>query len=475
MRFAAIVIGIGLTTVACGGSSGSSTATLPAPATTGPTTSTTVDGSMLTPSTTTPNTTTSVVSATTEPGMAPNGEPMEIRRGLSIEQALLPDEALPPPWEPQWRLLDQPGYGAGPNQTNCDVYWALEELRGGGGGHAMWWIDGGNANHYVRRIDRSNVDSALGLGAIAERCPTVRWLEGGSFTVESVDLDHDAVGLKLTDEVTGDVTWFAMTVFGDLLSVIDVPLWTNVEGEMVGFDRDELNRLVSLMYERLQSADTLPLPTTTTIAPPTLVPATTAPPTTTNPTPLPTTTVPPAVTGLGKLLLERGELPAGFAEPEVRAHRPDDPDPELVAICPAAESVDRIDAMLTWSSTAERERVEIDQIIGRAESAAEASEVVLLFGEMAECELSEMFGEATEASGGVIDIAGADAATSLVVEPTDGSFLGEIIAVAIDDVVMVVSAGTTFEAEWVLEPPLDLDLTDAVAESAVAKVRAATS
>ena len=78
-----------------------------------------------------------------EDGFPPDDEPL-LR--LSIEDALLPDDAFGAPWELQWRQLDAVGFGAGPNQTDCDEYWAYEELLAGDGGHAMWWIDGGNAN-----------------------------------------------------------------------------------------------------------------------------------------------------------------------------------------------------------------------------------------------------------------------------------------------------------------------------------------
>jgi hypothetical protein len=187
----------------------------------------------------------------------------------------------------------------------------------------------------------------------------------------------------------------------------------------------------------------------------------------------PATTAPSPVTGLGKLLLGEEHLPAEFATPRLRTHQPDPSDPDLIESCPAASSVDRIDVMLTWSSTAEGDQIELGQFIGRADSSAEASEVVSLFGEVGSCDLSESFGEEVETTGGEAAISGADAAANLVIRPIDGSFLGEMIVVAVGDVVMIVSVGTTFGSDWEGDPPLDLDLADEIAEIALAKVRAA--
>ena len=174
----------------------------------------------------------------TQPGERPPGTDPEdgqtsdrraASQPLSIEDALLPDDALGAPWEFQWRNLDSIGYGAGPNQTDCDAYWAYETLLGGDGGHAMWWADGGNANHRVIRNDSfgSTMAELGSMVTIALQCPVVRWNEGGSFTTELFDdVDVDALIMRFIDEASGEVTWVAVTVTGDLISLLQMPLWT---------------------------------------------------------------------------------------------------------------------------------------------------------------------------------------------------------------------------------------------------------
>ncbi len=211
---------------------------------------------------------------------------------LSIEDALLPDDAFGAPWELQWRELKWVGYGAGPNQTDCDEYWAYEELLGGDGGHAMWWIDGGNANHRVVRLadEIEALPRLLEIAMIAENCPVVRWNEGGEFRVEVFTPDVEAIVMRFTDEGSGEITWVAVTLFGDLLSVLQIPLWTRADGTMIEVDLDEVTLVAAQMFQRLQDAGPEPTPSTPIIVP---SPVTTLPPpTTTVPVPSPTTTAP---------------------------------------------------------------------------------------------------------------------------------------------------------------------------------------
>lgn len=474
MRVLVFVLGIGLTLAACGGSGGvrTTSGTLPAPPTTDETEATASSSSV-------PTTIgSSAAPETTEPGRAPAGD-AEAEFPLSIEDALLPDDAFPAPWELQWRETDQAGYGSGPNQTDCAPYWAFEELRGAGGGHVMWWVDGGNANHYVTRVDADDVGSMYALASIADECPRVRWTEGGSFRTERIALpaSPEAVGLKLTDSASGETTWVAVIRRGDLISILDIPLWTDIDGDLVDFGAEDLNRLAAQMEVALQVAQRrseqspTKVPTTTTLAPPTPVPAT-GPPTT---LPQPATTVAPPITGLGKLLLDGTDLPTGFTAPSVRAHRPDGPDAELATVCPPAASIDRIDDMLEWSAEFDGPGVvAIDQNIGRAATAAEAGEVVELFAEMSDCDLSSSFGPTDDTSGGSIVISGADAAASLVVVAADEEFVGEVIVASVGDVLVVISAGSAADPESAgRRAELDLDLADALARLAVAKVRTA--
>ena len=447
-----------LSLAACGG--GSSSATIPAP-----TVPISVDSSTSVPVTTAPPATTSPSSrpsnsTSDQPGAAPEPGSANFGVRLDIEQALLPDAAFSSPWEPQFRETDRTGYGAGPNQTDCAPYWALEEMRGAGGGHAMWWVDGGNANHYVARVpDPDDVSALFEIASIPKMCPTVRWNEGGAFTTESIPLD-DGIGLRFTDTGSGEITWFAVVTFGDLASVLDVPLWTNVDGERVAFGRDDLNRLATQMDDLLRTAG----PADPNIAPSTTAPVTTTPNAST--TTIPTRPTDAPVTGLGKLLLGPADLPAGYGAPRVRAHTSTGPDDDLVEICPAAASIDQIDALLEWSAGfSTDDNVELEQIIGRAPSATDASDVVELFAEVVDCDLSKSFGADIESSGGMISIDGADAAASLLLTATDESFVGELIVMSVDDVVVIVSVA--FDEGALLED----SLAESIAALAVAKIR----
>lgn len=477
MRAPAIVLGLTLIAAACGGANAGGTAIATVPTTTDATTDATTDETTV--ENTAPTATTKpVIPPPTVPGERPvdDGGSASVRPELAIAVALLPDDAFAAPWELQWRELERTGYGAGPNQTDCAAYWAVEELRGGDGGHVMWWVDGGNANHYVSRFDGANgVHLVAQLASLATSCPVVRWLEGGSFATESIEL-ADGVGFRFTDAESGETTWFAAAVHRDVVSVLDIPLWTNIDGDAFDFDAGDLDRLTTQMYQLLLDAEAAPPEVT---VPPIAQPRPTTPPP--EIVPPPTTSLPPVpttisrdlvVTGVGKLLLGEAELPDRFDAPRVQKHRPDGPDDDLVAICPSGVSIERIDAMLEWGSMFEdHDGLQFNQIIGRADSVDAAVDVVDLFAETASCDLSASWGADAETSGGAIGIDGADAAASLVLQAVDGSFSGEIVALAVGDLVMIVSVGSSDAVSP--SEGMDLDVADAIAELAVAKVLAA--
>ncbi len=402
--------------------------------------------------------------ASSEPGR-PSNDAAQTSRMLSIADALLLDDALGAPWELQWRNTDQIAYGAGPNQTDCVPYWAVEQARGGAGGHVMWWVDGGNANHYVRRTTTSGGFAALReLASIPEQCPLVHWNEGGQFSTEAVAVS-DGVGLRLVDGQTGDVTWLAAAAHGALLSVLDVPLWTNVDGQQVDFGIAELRLLVKRMNEQLQTAGAEPgapsaaEPSTTSTTSPSSTPSTTAP--------WPTTQDEDA-TGLALLLLDESDLPAGFDSPSIRMHGAGETDDDFESTCPAGASIARIDAILEWAASSYRHNdgIEVEQMIGRASSATEATELVELFAAMAACDLSDSFGDDVSTSGGALDIAGADAAAHLVIADPLAGFSGEIVVIAVGDVVVI----ATITSNETLD--VDQDLADSIAMLVAAKVRA---
>jgi hypothetical protein len=451
MRAATILAALALLAAACGspaeqvsvGEQADDTVSLQLSTTTAPANSTST-----TPTSTTPGerppADQSQSSAYPEDGFPPDEQP-SIR--LSIEDALLPDDAFGAPWEPQRRQLDAVGYGAGPNQTDCDEYWAYEELLGGDGGHAMWWVDGGNANHRVTRIaDQGEVLARLvALGSIAENCPVVRWNEGGEFRVELFTPDVEALIMRFTDEASGEITWVAITSHGDLLSVLQIPLWTRADGTMIPVDFEDMTSVAAEMAQLVQDAGperTPPPPTTTVPEPPTIVPPQVPTP------PLPTSTVP--LDSLGQLLLVDGEAIDGWTFDGVTAYQSGGSDDGLVEACPAAESLDAIDQVLSWEAEFETSSGDdAVQIIGEMPDAAAATAVVEQFAEVAECDLTAVIPGAI-GSGGSIRVDGADAAGTLFIESEEleGTRL-ELGAAAIGSIVTVF----TLEAEMDADDP----------------------
>jgi hypothetical protein len=432
MRRSAFVLASVLMVAACGSSGLGAADTLPPPATDGST-------GTSTPTTTEPDRATT---DTTEPGTRPEDPPEPVAppeddQGpideppvrLSIEDALLPDEALPPPWEPQWRRLDRIGYPAGANQTDCDEYWEYESLLGSAAAEALWWMDGGNANHYVVRMDGEAeiLTTLISIASIAANCPTVTWNEGGSFTTEMIEFD-DAIGLRFDDAASGEVTWVLLTTFGDLVSVLSMPLWTPADGDLAEPSSDELSRLASLIYDRLEAAGAAeePVDVSTTEPPPIVAPPTTDPPV--------------EVTGTGELLLGESDLPEGWALAGLEISSPSPTDQEVLDECPAAASIDLVDLGLEWE--AEYESVfgsSAFELIGEMDSAAEASAAIEQFSTVWECDLGVLIEGATT-SGGPVVLAGADAAGRLVLEAPDLlDARAELVLAAIGNVVIVVS------------------------------------
>ena len=403
---------------------------------------------------------------TTVPGERPVAYPEEgpppdedVMLRLSIEDALLPDDAFDPPWELQWRQLDAIGYGVGPNQTDCDEDWAYEQLLAGDGGHAMWWTDGGNANHRVFRIEDQGevLANLMALGSLADNCPVINWSEGGRFTAELFTPDVEALIMRFDDEASGEVTWVAITLLGDLLSVLQIPLWTRADGTMIDVDLDEITVIAAEMFERLEAAgpDRSPPPpitvleTTTIPDPPTVV---TAPPVLPS---IPTTTV--VVDPLGQLLLAEVDLPGGWSVRSIAPYSAGSSDDAFVESCPAAASLDLIDEHLEWEAEfrtlAQREAV---QILGDTNDPERAMALVEQFSAVAECDLSELLPGAV-GSGGAVEIPGADAAGTLFIETPDliDTRL-ELGAAAIGSIVVVFTLEAEFDPETAGDQLLEL-------------------
>lgn len=406
------------------------------------------------PPATSPAPMTDVTATTIEPGtdpakqpgadeqqIAPPDEPRHEADAVdrrSIADALLPDDAFGPPWEPQSRVFDRPATPSGPDQTTCPAYWAFETLLGRGGGHALWWRDGGNANHHVVRVvsgDVELVQTMLAALRIAEECPVVKWLEGGSFTVEQLEFD-DAVGMRFDDRESGESTWVLLTAHADLVSILSMPIWPAADGTPPAPTDDELEALASQMYERLLAAG----PADDADAP-VIVPATTLPRSTVTTTTVTAGTVPPVVDGLGELLLTADELPDGWRLDGSSSYTAPGGDDDLVDTCPPAASMERIDAALAWeadfTAATGGDAFELIGDLGSAEAAAAAVEE---FASVAECDFGDVMPGAAW-SGGFEDVPGADVAARLTAEldDEDTGARFDLIIVAIDSIVIVVS------------------------------------
>jgi hypothetical protein len=367
---------------------------------------------------------------------------------------LLPDDALAAPWELQLRRVDEPGFGVGANQTDCESYWLMEELRGADGSRATWWTDGGRADQYVSVLTgQEALDDLVELAFAAQLCPVVRWNEGGSFTTENVTL-RAGFGFKFTDEESGEVTWSAVARAGDLVSVLDVSLWAVADGAPVDFDADDLDGLAIRMNALVARAASGPRGSSPVTVPPS--------------DGTPSTTLEPAVTGVGTSLLEQADLPTGFSGPRRRLHEVGDADTELVESCPAAASIEIIDSIFEWAASADGpDGMVVQQYIGVAASAEQAAEVIAQYADVAACDLSAAFAD-TDVSGGPIEIQDADAAATLVLHSSDGAYAGELIVLTVGDVVSAVSVGSAVGDS--LDPAAAHDL----AARAAAKIDAAS-
>lgn len=464
MRFPALIAGASLLLAACGSAPSSSADSVDetAPPSTTPVTKV--------PRTTVP-TTDATPPPTTEPGTDPNAidpatQPEE-GGPFALADALLPDDALPPPWEFQRRTADRVGYGAGPNQTTCPAYWGFESALGSDGAHAMWWRDGGNADHHVILMaDEADVVAlAMDLYELPDTCPVVKWLEGGSFTTQRIDL-QDGLGLRFQDEGSGDVTFVVLTANDRLLSVLHMPLWTATDGTPPEMSGEELSRLATQMYERTRLVDLTQAPGTAPAT--TLPPKSTPAPTTEAPRPPATTEPPVEPSGLALLLLTDDDLPQGWWVSDVSPYTPVGSDDPFVEACPAAESIDRVDAVFEW---------EADFFAGAPDSASEligdlgdaelAATTVEEFGRIADCDLSQLMDGSTGLSwsGGIEDVPGADVAARLSVEISDGvEARFDLVMVSVGSIVAVVSIEATSGDE---QPILDL------AQRAAKKIAAA--
>lgn len=360
----------------------------------------------------------------------------------SIADALLPEGAFPPPWDPKHRDPAVVGYETAPFQSSCPEYEVAEQFAGRSGGHVFWWSEGGNANHYVSREEYPGEGAEVVemVADAAERCGTVTWGEGGGVVLEPLDLGDGVTGFSMATEGSDERGLVAATTNADLISVLWVPLWPglksgeypNLSVEMFA-DIAQQTRTLLLQAgpatpDELGSPTTVPLsrgpsnaPTTTTGTVPGEAPASTPAPTRT-----PATTLPldPATAAL---VLGPGDLDDTWrhesTEPfDVTVMGSDIPD---LGGCGYEDALRRmepsVEVMTRWRTTAASTGTEgpaafFSQAAGTAPSAEDAEAIVRRFADHGDCDFNVLLGGTPDAesdagvttSGGLVDVAGID-------------------------------------------------------------------
>jgi hypothetical protein len=420
-----------------------------------------------------PHVSDAVPTDTTEPRKPPDATPDPNSARLSIDEALLADVDIGPPWEAMNRDVDRRGYDMGPNQTDCDAYWDLEQLGALGGGSAGWWRDGANLNHDVHRGAASGED--IGGSVVARllaSCSQVRWLEGGSFRIEKLPVAVDgAAAVSLIDE-HGETTWLAVLSRADLISVVRVVRWPDANGELADVSVDDFAHIVRLASDRLAAAGPLRDPGAATPATtPAIIPEPTVPTVPTVPD-----VVDEADQALRDLLVDVADVAAvrpdrAWENDGVQAFTNMEREDE--STCAAMISVNRISDALRWTSSISDDvgDVSIQQGIGIAEDADAAIEMVLGFAGVDACDPSDLeLPEGAVVTSESLDVPGASAASRLVweVDPPDLYRESvELFTIAVDGHVMIIGVG------WDPSQERPVGLADELAQVAVAKVRAA--
>lgn len=376
---------------------------------------------------------------------------------LSMQGTLLPDDAFP--WEMQRRTYDDVTFDYGPFQSSCRGYEVAEQFAGRSEATAFWWVDGGNANHWVGRetYPGEGVELVAAVAGAAADCGgVVSWGEGGSMEIEALDLGIDIGGFSMVTYPGDDLGFVAASTHGDLVSVLWVPMWTDIDGEFPDLTPEAFAAVARQAHDLLRAAgpatpDELRPATTTTpgTTSPDLVVTTTPPGTrpdmeTATSLPRPTTTtVPPS--GLALLVLTPDDLGNEWTTVDLEPYSSSPSDSDLAESCPAAASIDAADAIFEWESDLYRDDgANVAQLIGRAPDADTAIEIAEQFAGLAGCQLDELFGGEVVYTGGPVQVDGATAAGELTLADADQSQLSTTVLMAVGDLLIVVGVDTGF-------------------------------
>lgn len=191
-----------------------------------------------------------------------------------------------------------------------------------------------------------------------------------------------------------------------------------------------------------ESADEAPaatLPTTAPAPPVTTSPVTVPPPPSVAAT-VPATTVDPSqvdetISEFDGMLLAGEDVGPGWETSEISAYSASSAmDAES---CPAVVSINEVDRYLvTQVEILDQNFNAVNSAIGRASSAEVATEIVNQFSEIHTCDTTDLFGTG-DATGGLIDVPGATAASVLRLTSEQGEFV-ELAIASVNDLVVVI-------------------------------------
>ncbi|MGI9600664.1 MAG: hypothetical protein ACR2QE_02185 [Acidimicrobiales bacterium] len=365
----------------------------------------------------------------------------------------LTEADVPEPWDLSGESQFE-GYDLGANQSDCDAYWQLERLVSHDVASRLWFQPGANLDHDVYDTGPEAAAELLDtVRVMGNSCPVVNWNEGGTLSI--TNLESTSAGVEVIDMVsdTGEKHRVAYATRANLVSRLSYIHFGTEPGQAPPAHAEgEFERLVAAMVARLDAAAPGREPVPTTTSAPTSTSSPTNPPTVRPPSSVASTTLPPLPTlspattttlednPLRAALLSADELPAGLSVARSDQHSPGDPDDQRIDGCPASESIVDLDTwfVLNQDLAGDSGITQVQQIVGRAPSAADAQAAVADFALIAQCDLSvdEEFQPDDVTGGSITGLAEGTAATLAFSEPTDGVH-ALLIAYQVGDVVGV--------------------------------------
>ena len=320
------------------------------------------------------------------------------------------------PWEPP-TSNETDGYDIGANQTDCDAFWAIERAAERPGATRSWFQPGANLDHTVHDTgDAIAIQIDAAFATLADLCPTVRWLEGGSFDIEVISTAAEGVqALELVND-TGEVEWVALAVRGNLVSRLRYVRFGDDASTQPDHEAlEEFAELATAMLIRLAATDPQPVPDSGPM---------------------------PSAPTLEAALVTAADLPGAYTETKTDTYESTDPDGEWIAGCDASRVVKVMDSWFTLERLLRPDDggVGVQHLLGRAPNQNAARAAVAGIANMQDCDLSAdvSLGGAT-LIGGVVPDGSGGLATYLQVSHPDEPDSGLLVAYHAHDVIGVLA------------------------------------